>query len=299
MARIDSIALPFTHAGIDEVVKLYRLKQRPIYPRFIKVKFSKEGYLQVAQEGDFGPATEVNQGTGIPFQDFKTGPYKQTKGIKHGIGFAVARETVDADVYGVIRERGPKIARAMDRTIDADMANQINLATSTVVTPPSGVALAGTQTYDGGTYSNVITGNPALSVFALEQAVQSMMDQPSQTGDPSMFMGPFNLIVPTTLAFLAERIVNAEKLPQTNNNDGNPVGARIKEIIVNPFLTSPTAWAICVADDMDNPLRMLMRRDYDPQEDFDKVKDLRIYVATQIWARYLSDWRGFAFSAGQ
>lgn len=299
MARIDSIALPFTHAGLDEIIKLFRLKQRAIYKSFVKVNNSKQGYYRMAQEGDFGPAAEVNQGTAIPFQDYKTGPYKDTKGIKHGIGFAIARETVEADVYGIVRERGPKIARAMNRTIDADMANHINQAQTTQVTPPDGAALAGPHNYDGGVYSNVIAGNPALSVFALETAVQSMLDQPSQTGDPSMIDGPFNLIVPTALKFLAERITGADKLPQTNNNDPNAVRGSIKNVIVNPFITSPTAWAICVADDTDNPLRMLMRRDFDPQEDFDKVRDLNIYVATQIWARMLSDWRGFSFSPGQ
>jgi len=256
----------------------------------------------MAQEGDFPAATVMNQGTGVSFEDYKTGPYKDFTGIKRGIGFAVAREVVESDVYGVVKKRGPKMARAMVRTIEADMANQMNLATSTVVTPPDGVALAGTHTYDGGTFSNVITGNPALSITALEQAIQEMMIQPSQTGDFLMLDGPYNLLVPPQLYMLAKRLVDTTRgLPQTLNNDINAVNSLgfIKDVIVNPFFTSPTAWMLVVADDEENPMKMLNRRDFDTQEEFDKVKDVQIVVCTQIWARMLQDWRGSCYSAGQ
>lgn len=299
MARIESQALPFTHAGIDKVVQLYRDKIPTRYTQYVHQISNKQGYYRLAQEGDFPAATVMNQGTGVSFEDFKVGPYKDWFPIKRGIGFAVAREVVESDVTGIIKRRAPKMARAMIRTLEADMANHVNLATSTVLTPPDGVALAGAHILDTGTFNNVITNSPALSVTALEQAVQELMMQPSQTGDYLMLDGPYNLLVPPQLYFLAERICESIKLPQTNNNDSNPVRGFIKNVIVSPFFTSPTAWALVLAGDDENPLKMLNRRGFDTQEEFDKTKDVNIVVCTQIWARMLSDWRGFAFSPGQ
>lgn len=299
MARVESLALPFIHAGIDKVVQLYRDKLPTRYDKYVHTITDKQGYYRLAQEGDFPAATVMNQGTGVAFEDFKIGPYKDWFPIKRGIGFSVAREVVESDVTGIIKRRAPKMARAMVRTLEADMANHLNLATSTNLTPPDGIALAGTHGYDGGQFSNIITGNPALSVTSLEQAVQEMMIQPSQTGDFLMLDGPFNLLVPPQLHFLAMRITESLRLPQTNNNDTNPVAGFIKDVIVNPFFTSPTAWALVVAGSDENPLKMLNRRGFDTQEEFDKVRDVNVVVCTQIWARMLADWRGFNYSAGQ
>jgi hypothetical protein len=299
MARIESISQPFTHAGIDKVVALYRDKIPTRYTDFVHTIANKQGYFRMAQEGDFPAATVMNQGTGVSFEDFKTGPYKDWYPIKRGIGFAVAREVVESDVTGIIKRRAPKMARAMVCTIEADMANHVNLATSTAMTPPDGIALAGTHSTDTGSFTNIITNSPALSVSSLEQAVQELMIQPSQTGDYLMLDGPYNLLVPPQLFFLAERITESVRLPQTNNNDPNPVKGFIKNVVVNPFFTSPTAWALVIAGDDENPLKMLNRRAFDTQEEFDKVKDVNIVVCTQIWTRMLSDWRGFAYSAGQ
>lgn len=303
MARIEGEALPFGHAGIDRIVKLYADKLPAIWSQFVNKEENRESYYRVAQEGDFGAAVEVNQGVGISPQDFQTGPYKDTTAIKRGIGFGVAREVVESDVTGIIKRRAPKMARAMLRTLEADMANNVNLATSTIVSTPEGTALAGTQTINTGTFSNILTGNPALGITSLEQACQEMMIQPSQTGDFMMFSGPYALLVPPQLMFLAQRITGKPdpgngRQPETFNNDGAPVRSHISKVVVDPFFTSPTGWAI-VVDTEENPLLMVDRRPYDGQEEFDKLKDVYIYVATQIWSRVLKDWRGFIYSSGQ
>lgn len=304
MARIESIQLPFTHAGLDKVVQLYRTKLNLRYKSFVAENEDSQGYLMIAQEGDFPAATEINQGTGVAFEDFKLGPYKQILPVKRGIGFAVAHEVIESDVAGLIKKRAPKMARAMARTKEADLANHMNLATGTQVTPPDGAALAGTHNYDGGSFSNIIgspdgNANPALSIGALEMAIADMSLQPSQEGDYIGFDGPYTLLVHPSLWGLARRLVESDKFPTTFNNDPNVAKGMIKDVVVNPFFTSPTAWALVITGDDENPLRCWNRRAPTLKEEEDITRDLQLVVLTEIWARYLTDWRGFEYSAGQ
>ncbi len=298
MARLESTALPFTHSGLDRIVKLYRDKLPKRYTQYVDIIDNKQGYYRLAQEGDFPAAGVVNQGTAVDLVDFQTGPYKDWLPIKRGIGFSVANEVIESDVTGIIRRRAPKMARSLVRTVEADMANNVNLATSTVVSIPGGDALVQSHTFSGGTFNNTITGNPALSVSSLEQAVQEMMIQPSITGDYLFLDGPYNLLVAPNNLMLAERITRSVQVPQSNNNDPNVVKGYIKNVIGNPFFTSPTAWMLVVADDEDNPLKMWSKRAPKMEEEFDKIRDLNIAVYTQIWTRMLMDWRGVAYSSG-
>ena len=51
------------------------------------------------------------------------------------------------------------------------------------------------------------------------------------------------LVVPPALEMLADRIVNSTGLPGSADNDRNSIKARRNiEIVVNPLLTSTTAW---------------------------------------------------------
>lgn len=300
MARVEQNQYPFSHAGIDEVVLLYRTHQPVRYPRFNRIVNTRQGYHQVAQEGDFPAAAVMNQATGAPFNEFQQGPYATYYPTKRGTGFSVAREVVESDITGIMDRVPPKMARAMVRAIEADMANHLNLATGTQITPPDGVALAGTHLTQVGSYSNILAGNPALSITAIENAVSAMTQQPSASGDPLMMDGPWNLLVPPQLYFLAKRICESVRLPQSDNNDPNIISSDgyIKDIIASPFFTSPTAWALVTAVPDENPLVFLHRREFDTQEEFDKVKDIHIFIATEIWARVIDDWRGFEFSPG-
>lgn len=300
--RIQSQAPLFAREGLNKIVDMYLNNPGLRWNKFVRVETNRDNFFRVATVGDFEPAAEINEGTGITYQDFQTPYYRDYYPIKRAIGFSVSTETLESAKYGYMDDRGRKMARAVVKAKEADCGNFINLATSSsgVNAPitPDGLSFANAaHLYQNGTFSNILTGNLALSVSSLATAIQQLMRQPSHTGDPMMFEGPYKLLVPPELADLANRLVRTQKYPTTNNNDINWGGDHVSEVIVNPYFTSTTAWAL-VCDNDWNPMQLVSRRPATVREQFDIDKDGWKYTTTEIWVKYPKDPRGFLYSAG-
>ena len=100
--------------------------------------------------------------------------------------------------------------------------------------------LAGT----GGTYRNRPTTDVAFSWSSLRDAIIDFSTQTKHdSGQLAMAVQDLYLIVPPQLEMLADRVVNSTGLPGSADNDRNSIKARRNiDIIVNPLLTSSTAW---------------------------------------------------------
>lgn len=300
--RVQSVDRPFTHAGIDDVIATYTTKQPKLYTEYVDVVENRDSsYYRVAQEGDFGLPGEINQATGITYQDFSTGNYKDFYAYKRGLGFALPTERLDTDFYGLMTKRAKKMARAMTRAIEADMANFFNLATSSTFLGPDGKALVATDhPLDNGTASNTISGNPVLSYSALATARSEFMNEPTQAGDYGMKTGPFLLLIGTNgvLWDKAMRLLGTkDRLIGSADNDKPWANLAIKDVIAVPWITSTTAWMLIDLSG-DNPLKMIRRRDFKSSEQYDQDRDIIKYAVNQIWGRAITDWRGVRYSAG-
>jgi hypothetical protein len=84
----------------------------------------------------------------------------------------------------------------------------------------------------------------AFSWNALRDAIIDLSTETKHdSGQLAMAVEDLNLIVPPHLEMLADRVVNSTNLPGTDSNDRNAIKARRNiSIIVNPLLTSSTAW---------------------------------------------------------
>lgn len=300
--RIQSVDKPFTHAGIDKVVETFRTNKTKLYIRYTEnVDNMDQSYLRYAQEGDFGLPGDINESTGITYQDFKVGNYKDFSAYKRGLGFAISTERLDTDFYNIMKRRAKKMARSMVRCIEADMANFMNLATSSTFTGPDGVALASaSHPIDGGLASNIISGNPPLSYSALATARSEFMTELTQAGDYGMRTGPFILLIGTNGALWdkAMRLMGTkDRLIGTADNDKPWANLCIQDVVPVPWITSTTAWALVDVSD-ENPMKMLRRRNAKHHESYDQDRDIIKYSLNEIWGRALSDWRGFRYSAG-
>jgi len=135
-----------------------------------------------------------------------------------------------------------------------------------------------------------------LGPLAAEQAIQELVQQQSHRGDPMMFMGPYRLYVPSQLWGLAKRIVGAKGIQGTNTWDPNFPGDYINEVVMDPYFTSQTNWALRSAKDEEHGLVFISRRGETTKEQFDIDKDVMKYTLNRIWVRGIEDWRGFVFS---
>jgi len=295
--RTQSSSAAYHHPNLDAVVKLYKAGAKVLYPQFTKQRTTTNDRDRIGTEGVFGVLSAVSEGGSFPQIDYRTPFTMDITPIKYGGIFSVSSEAKESDKHGIIAKRTTKLLRAADLTVDYLCADIHNLATSTSMPTPDGQAFASaSHLYNGGTFSNIVTSTPALSISALETALQELMSaQKDDEGNPIMFMGPYTLLVPPALAGLANRLVSSLKFPTTNNNDPNWAGELISKVVVNPLFTSSTAWSL-ISQGQDCPFVLLERRgvQVDMDEDFDKDGD-KVRV-NRIFARYAESPLGWIYS---
>jgi hypothetical protein len=298
MPRVTTQAVAFARAGLDKIVDIYLKNQPQVFKQYTSdLADNGQQFYRMAQLATLPAATAVNEATGIQTYDLATPYYKDFYYVKRGTGISFATEVLERDMYGVFKNPGTHIANAFIKAWESDCANFINLATS--LTTPDGVALASaSHPLLTGTASNIITGNPVLSPFSLETALQELCFQLDYNGDYMMFNQPVNLIVPPALYMAACRYVQATQLATTADNDPNVLKARIANVIQSPYFTSSTAWALCVADKEANPLKLCVQRSPRTKSQEDVNFDVLRFQSTSIWFKGAQDWRGFAYSAG-
>jgi hypothetical protein len=297
------MAPQFAHSGLDAVIPLYKESQNALYPELCKTKRSNEYYYRSAQEGDLSQASPITEGRGITYQEFQTPYMKDWTPLKYGVGFAVSTEAEETDYYGVIAKKTKKMVQSLEWAKNVDMADFFNLATSSTFTGPDGVALASaSHPIAGGTTSNIIvsggTSNPALGYTALESAWQQALTCLTYQGNYMPYMGPFNLWVAPAQAAFAERLLGTDGIAGTFNLDPSTVKKRFSKVVVNPYFSSTTAWAVRCSRDDEHGLVQVLRRDNVSKSQYAIDFDADKFTLTAIWCKAIDDWRGYWYSSG-
>jgi hypothetical protein len=299
MPRTTTKAVAFARRGLNDIVRLYLSKQRSDYGGYMNNVETREEFYRIATLSDLPPASAINQATGIVYDDVETPWYQDLTPVKRAIGWAISDEALMRDFYNVWKDRNQRLAASITKAIDADCANIWNLGTTTHITTPDGVALfSASHLMSNGFYSNILTGNPPLSISSLELAIQAIMAQPSHMGDPMYLDGPFDLIVPVPLAGLANRLVKAFRQPQNNHNDPNWAGSIIRDVRVVRRLTSATGWGLVSASKDENPLILVNGSPLKTHIGYDQDKDIHKHTATKLWVKGAKDGRAILWSAG-
>lgn len=298
--RVESANLLIAKSGLDKVIEIYRAKNPAFYSAMAPVVSSNEAYYRALQESDFSIAPQVSPAGYIPVEEFDTPYFKDYYARKRALIAQNSTESIQSDLYGVVKKVGMKLDFAVEKSKEVEMAGFLNLATSTATADigPDGVALASaSHPYIGGVTSNIIGTNDALSIASLESASNSLVSQLSHKGDPLAYVGRKKLFVPPALKAAAQRLVGSDKYPGTNYNDPNVVGPDI-EVVVNPWFTSTTAWALRMAADEEHGWRMISRRNNTTKVWQDNDTDSVKTSVTAIFCRAVMDWRGTMYSNG-
>lgn len=296
--RIQSQTPLAHHPGLDAIVHLYDANAKRFYPMYTRSDSTNSSFKRIGTDGTFPALSAVSEGGSHPYIDYRTPFYKDITPVKYGGIFAVSSEATETDKNDIIARKTTKLLYAADLITEQLCADYHNLATSTSLATPDGVAPFSTShLYNGGTFSNRVTSDPALSVTTLETAINELMYvQKDDEGNPMPFSGPYKLVVHPAQAGLANRLVSAMKMPTTNNNDPNWAGSFVDGVVACPFFSSTTNWSLLSTGNK-NPFRLLMRRAVKvaTKEDFDK--DGMKYRVNKIFTRYFEDARGAIFSA--
>ena len=159
-------------------------------------------------------------------------------------GFGITRKMRDDLLYDTIFDSASGMATAFARRVRKDAASVFNNSTSSSYLGYDSKALCANDHPMSRTDSTSVDNLGALALTAenLETAVLAMQDFGDDLGEEITIM-PDTIVVPRALRKNALEIVGSDKRPDDAENAIN-VQEGIWNIIVDPYLTSSTAWWI-------------------------------------------------------
>jgi len=261
---------------------------------------SNKAFEERVQYVGMSLAPTKNQGASITFDDAKQGYVSRITNITYGIGGIVTREAIEDGQYESVATRIARyIAFSIRQTIENVAANIINRATNASYTGGDGVVLAtASHPEHNGNQSNLLSSAADLSETSLEDMLIQIMNATDSKGLKISLIGQ-KLIIPTALAFDAQRILKSVQQSGTANNDVNALrdmGMLPGGIVVNHYLTDTDAWHI-KTNAMEGLIAQTRRAvEFDKDNDF-PTENAQMKGTIRMgfgWA----DWRGFYHSAG-
>jgi hypothetical protein len=188
------------------------------------------------------------KGEGEPYAGalLRPGFEKQVTHTTFAYSFDATEEALEDDKYKQLKKHAMWFMFSAKYVREKRAANLLNNGFTSETTADGLSAfntahlLAGT----GGTFRNRPSTDVAFSWSALRDAITDFSTQTKHdSGQLARGVQDLVLIVPPQLEMLADRVVNSTGLPGSADNDRNSIKARRNiDIIVNPLLTSATAW---------------------------------------------------------
>ncbi len=207
----------------------------------------------------------------------QAGPVKRVAAACYAAALQISREAAMDGKYKAVASSAKALGRATEKTPERLFAQCLDRSHNTAYpVTADGLPLfsASHLTPYGVTFSNTLSGAPALSETALEDVMTALRTTIGPDGElsPVMFK---QLIVPSSMAVLAEKLTTSPKTLGSNFNDPSVVNG--KKFMVFDYLTNTTRWI--VQTDADNGFYWQWRES--PQFERDNVALIlqAVYIA--------------------
>lgn len=216
------------------------------YGRVFNVKkSSKKTETEVVTAG-LGLFQQKSEGASPYFDNGQEAWSKAYTANTWALGIEITKEGMEDDLYDFYASMGGEIGRAAAYTQNVEAFNVFNSLSDTIYSAGgSNFTLLSTAHFriDGGTWSNRPTVATDLSIESLETALSAwrtgMVDQRGR----KLGIRPRVLMVGPSDEFVAKRILNSDKRPQSADNDPNVVKTeRDLEVMVCDYLTDDGRW---------------------------------------------------------
>lgn len=240
-----------------------QLKELPkIYPDYFNIKSSDRKFERIVTYQPFGDTVTKEEGDAYSMDQLRQGYTKDFTHTENGLGFEVTQTALEDDAENLLTRSGEWLAFSARYVEEGRAANPLNNGFTTETTP-DGLSLFNTAHLlkGGGTAKNRPSTDADLSAQSLAQAmIDVQTDQKDEAGHLSAPITSWKLIVPPSLEFLADRLINSTGLPGSTDNDRNPIKARRTwDIIVNPRLTDSDAWFLLAGNKSQHGLTFYRR----------------------------------------
>jgi hypothetical protein len=257
----------------------------------------QEEYVQYG----FAAAPELPDGTPVSYQAGGVLFVQRYVPKVYGLAYALTKVLVeDSDHVSQGKIYSKHLAQSLIETKETVTANVINRMINTSYKGGDGVPLiSASHPIVGGTFSNRLTTDAALSQTAVEQLLIQIRNAVDNNGK-RITITPDKLVIAPSNMFQAEVILKSTLRSGTVNNDLNAVKSMglIADTKVISRLTSNIMWGITTSVNKDNGLKLIMRRKLERSMEGDFETDSMRYKATERYAVGWTDPRGFFATPG-
>ena len=241
-------------------VETYRLVSDKLrYRKLYTVMGSDQKIERFAVYAGYGTFESTTEGAAPTYDSGQEAWTKALTANQFMLGAEVTMVAMEDDLHGIIhqtlRGQGQALMEVARYTMERDAMDLFNsyLTSGTAYTAGgSNYSLLSTTHFraDGGTWSNKPAGSMDFSIEGLEYGITHWIaNQKNQRGQLLSDM-PSTLLVGANDAMLAQRVVKSMKFPGSADNDPNPAGDLINEIIVHPLLTNDGRWLLLAPKDV-------------------------------------------------
>jgi hypothetical protein len=257
-AQLLKELLPGLNALFGLQYATYDQEHKEIY----ETETSERSFEEETKLSGFSAAPVKNEGSAIAYDNAQEAWTARYNHETIALGFSLTEEAIEDNLYDSLSARYTKaLARAMAYTKQVKAAAVLNNGFSSAYPGGDGVALFSSAhpLVTGGTNSNIPSTPADLNETSLEAAVIQISLWTDERG-LLIAAKPKKLIVPSSLQFVATRLLETELRVSTTDNDINALknnGSISEGYAINHFLTDTNAWFLTT--DVPNGMKHFVR----------------------------------------
>lgn len=270
----------------------------PLYSQMMNVQTSNQGFEIHATNTGFGALVQKAQSGSLTLDTTQEAQKVRYEFITYSLGFAITKEAVrDGNAFKDAKRFTEMLARSARVTKEIIGASVINLAgtSGNVQLGGDAVVLASaSHPTAAGNQSNILASGADLSEASLE-AMRNQIENALDNRGIRMKLMIKDLIINPAQRALAHRILQSDKQIDTlNNANFLKDSGTVKNIIVNPYLTSTTQWQVTTT--AEDGLVFMVRQDAEMDTDNDFMTKNGLYSVDMRCTATWDSFRGLYIS---
>lgn len=259
-------------------------------PSVYNMRGSSRWGEQTSTMARLGPAAEKPEGEAVTFDAPIQGYDKTYTHVSYALAVNFSEELIEDDNMQLVSETYQGLGKAVYQTRQIQAWAVFNDGFAD--TGPDGASLfnATHTLIGGGTYGNRPATDVGMSVAGMREMEVDMIEQVDHRS-LNVLLKPKCIMVPGELKHTTFEILKSQDRPDTANRAMNTFYNENYDSIVNPFLTSATAW-FALAEKTDHKLIWYDRKDPATRSWYDERSgDYNTKIRTRFSNGY-SDWMG-------
>ena len=287
--------------GLNALFGLEYAKYGEEHKEIYETETSERSFEEETKLSGFTAAPVKNEGSAIAYDNAQEAWTARYNHETIALGFSLTEEAIEDNLYDSLSARYTKaLARSMAYTKQVKAAAVLNNGFTAGYNGGDGVPLFSNAhpLISGGTNSNIPTTAADLNETSLEAAVIQISLWTDERG-LLIAAKPKKLVVPSSLQFVATRLLETELRVGTNDNDINALknnGSVSEGYTVNHFLTDTNAWFLTT--DVPNGMKHFVRTPLSNSMDGDFDTGNVRYKSRERYSFGWSDPLGMYGSAG-